>query len=73
MRALTTAEKRKLFEGHALFGILSAEDIDVLLAARPFRRLPSWPCDFRQGLAGTQHDGRARRGGPYQHHLAEWP
>ena len=32
MRTLTTTEKQRLFEGHALFGILAPSDIDALLS-----------------------------------------
>ena len=32
MRALTAGEKQRLFEGHALFGILAPVDVDALLS-----------------------------------------
>ena len=52
MRALTTAEKRKLFEGHALFGILSAEDIDALLLHARFEHYPAGHLVFARGSPG---------------------
>lgn len=52
MRALTTAEKRKLFEGHALFGMLSAADIDVLLSHARFENYPAGHVIFAKGSPG---------------------
>jgi CRP/FNR family transcriptional regulator, cyclic AMP receptor protein len=52
MRALTTAETRKLFEGHALFGTLSAEDIDVLLSHARFEHYPAGHVIFTRGSPG---------------------
>jgi len=52
MRALTAAEKRKLFERHALFGILSAEDIDALLLRARFEHYPAGHLIFARGTPG---------------------
>jgi len=41
MRALTAGEKEKLFEGHALFGILGPDDIGALLSLRSRKRAPA--------------------------------
>jgi CRP-like cAMP-binding protein len=52
MRAPTTAATRKLFEGHSLFGILSAEDIDALLLHARFERYPAGRLIFARGSPG---------------------
>ena len=52
MRALTAAEKRKLFERHALFGILSAEEIDALVLRARFEQYPAGHLIFARGTAG---------------------
>ncbi len=52
MRALITDETRKLFEGHALFGLLSAEDIDALLLHARFEHHPAGHLIFARGSPG---------------------
>src|SRR5947207_4349571 len=52
MRALTAADKRKLFEGHALFGILSAKDVDALLLHARFEHYPAGRLIFAKGSPG---------------------
>lgn len=52
MRALSTAETQKLFEGHALFGILSAVDIDALLLHARFEHYPAGRLIFARGSPG---------------------
>ena len=52
MRALTAAEKRKLFERHALFGILSAEEIDALVLRARFEQYPAGHLIFARGTPG---------------------
>jgi CRP-like cAMP-binding protein len=52
MRSLTAAEKRKLFERHALFGILSSEDIDALLLRARFEHYPAGHLIFARGTPG---------------------
>ena len=52
MRALTAAEKRKLFEGHSLFGILSAEEVDALLLRARFEQYPAGHLIFARGTPG---------------------
>ena len=52
MRALTAAEKRKLFKGHSLFGILSAEEVDALLLRARFEEYPAGHLIFARGTPG---------------------
>ncbi len=52
MRALTTGEKRRLFEGHALFGILGPQDIDALLSHARFEHYPAGRLIFPKGSPG---------------------
>jgi CRP/FNR family cyclic AMP-dependent transcriptional regulator len=52
MHAPTTAAARKLFEGHSLFGILSAEDVDALLLHARFERYPAGRLIFARGSPG---------------------
>src|SRR5579862_8220954 len=52
VRALSTGEKRRLFEGHALFGILSARDIDALLSHARFEHYPAGRLIFPKGSPG---------------------
>jgi len=52
MRALTAAEKRKLFEGHSLFGILSTEEIDALVLRARFEHYPAGYLIFARGTPG---------------------
>ena len=52
MHALTATDKRKLFEGHALFGILSAEDIDALLLHARVEHHPAGHLIFARGSPG---------------------
>ena len=52
MHAPTTAEARKLFEGHSLFGILSAKDVDALLLHARFERYPAGRLIFARGSPG---------------------
>ena len=52
MRALTVAEKRRLFEGHVLFGILAPDDVDALLAHARFEHYPAGRLIFAKGAQG---------------------
>jgi len=52
MSTLTTVEKRKLFEGHALFGILSDNEIDALLFHARFEHYPAGHLIFARGSPG---------------------
>jgi CRP-like cAMP-binding protein len=52
MRALTAAEKGKLFNEHALFGILSVEDIDALLLHARSEHYPAGQLIFARGSPG---------------------
>ena len=52
MRALSVGEKRRLFEGHALFGILAAADIDALLTYARFEHYPAGRLIFAKGSPG---------------------
>src|SRR5262249_20115960 len=51
-RSLTTTEKQPLFEGHALFGTLSADDIDALLLRARFEHCPAGHLVFAKGSPG---------------------
>ena len=52
MRTVSRSEKLKLFEGHALFGQLSAEDIDALLAHARFEHHRAGDIIFAKGSPG---------------------
>ncbi len=52
MRALTAGERKRLFEGHALFGMLSAADIDALLARARCEHYPGGRVIFAKGSPG---------------------
>ncbi len=52
MRALTAGEKQRLFEGHALFGILDPGDVDALLARARFEHYPAGQLIFARGSPG---------------------
>lgn len=52
MAAPTPAEKRKLFEGHALFGKLPPEDLDALLLHARVERYPAGSEIFAIGSPG---------------------
>ena len=52
MSALTAAEKRKLFERHDLFGILSADEIDALLLCARLEHYPAGHLIFARGTPG---------------------
>src|SRR5712691_6808871 len=52
MRALTAGEKQRLFEGHALFGILDPGDVDALLARARFEHYPARQLIFARGSPG---------------------
>jgi len=52
MRALTAGEKQKLFEGHALFGILAPGDVDALLSRARFEHYPTGRLIFAKGSPG---------------------
>lgn len=52
MRTLSQSEKVRLFEGHALFGQLSADDIDALLAHARFQHHRSGDTIFAKGSPG---------------------
>lgn len=49
---LTAQVKRKLFEGHALFGILAPEDVDALLQRAHVERYPAGRLIFARGSPG---------------------
>jgi CRP-like cAMP-binding protein len=49
---LTAGEKKRLFEGHALFGILAPEDIDALLTRARFEHHPAGRLIFAKGSPG---------------------
>ena len=49
---LTAGEKRRLFEGHVLFGILAPEDVDALLTRARFEQYPAGHLIFAQGSPG---------------------
>jgi CRP/FNR family transcriptional regulator, cyclic AMP receptor protein len=52
VRALTVAEKQRLFEGHALFGILAPCDVDALLSHARFEHHPAGRLIFAKGSPG---------------------
>jgi CRP/FNR family transcriptional regulator, cyclic AMP receptor protein len=52
MRAVIADETRKLFEGHSLFGLLSAEDFDELLLHARFEHHPAGHLIFARGSPG---------------------
>jgi CRP/FNR family cyclic AMP-dependent transcriptional regulator len=52
MRTLNQDEKRKLFEGHALFGQLSADDVDALLSHARFHHHRTGDLIFAKGSPG---------------------
>ena len=52
MRSLSQSEKAKLFEGHALFGQLSAEDVDALLSHAHFEHHRAGDTIFAKGSPG---------------------
>jgi CRP-like cAMP-binding protein len=52
MRALTAGEKQRLFEGHALFGILGPDDLDALLSRARFEHYPAGHLIFAKGSPG---------------------
>jgi len=52
MRALTAGEKQRLFEGHALFGILAPVDVDALLSHARFEHYPAGRLIFARGSPG---------------------
>ena len=52
MRTLTAGEKQRLFEGHALFGILSSGDIDALLSRARVEHYPAGRLIFAKGSPG---------------------
>lgn len=52
MRTLSQNEKLKLFEGHALFGQLSADDIDALLSHARFEHHRAGDVIFAKGSPG---------------------
>lgn len=52
MRSLNADEARKLFEGHSLFGLLSADDLDALLARARFEHHPAGRLIFARGSPG---------------------
>jgi CRP/FNR family transcriptional regulator, cyclic AMP receptor protein len=52
MRTLSQIEKLKLFEGHALFGQLSAEDVDALLSHARFQHHRAGDMVFAKGSPG---------------------
>lgn len=52
MHVLSAGEKRRLFEGHALFGILAPEDVDALLARARFEHHPAGHLIFAKGSPG---------------------
>ena len=49
---LTAGEKRRLFERHALFGILADEDVDALLMHARFEQYPAGHLIFARGSPG---------------------
>jgi CRP-like cAMP-binding protein len=52
MRTLSQIEKLKLFEGHALFGQLSADDVDALLSHARFQHHRAGDMVFAKGSPG---------------------
>jgi CRP/FNR family cyclic AMP-dependent transcriptional regulator len=52
MRTLSQSEKLKLFEGHALFGQLSPEDVDALLSHARFEHHRTGDVIFSKGSPG---------------------
>ena len=52
MRTLSQDERRRLFEGHALFGQLSADDIDALLLHARFLHHHTGDLIFAKGSPG---------------------
>jgi CRP/FNR family cyclic AMP-dependent transcriptional regulator len=52
VRALTTSEKQRLFEGHALFGLLAPRDVDALLSHARFEHYAAGRLIFAKGSPG---------------------
>lgn len=52
MRALTAAEKQRLFERHVLFGILEPDDVDALLSHARIEHYPAGKLIFAKGSPG---------------------
>jgi len=52
VRALTTSEKQRLFEGHALFGLLAPGDVDALLSHARFEHYAAGRLIFAKGSPG---------------------
>lgn len=52
MRALTAAEKQRLFHGHVLFGILEPDDADALLSHARIEHYPAGKLIFAKGSPG---------------------
>lgn len=52
MRALTAAEKERLFAGHVLFGILDSDDLDALLSHARIEQHPAGRLIFAKGTPG---------------------
>ncbi len=73
MQAPTAIEKRRLFEGHALFGKLPPDDLDALLSHARVEHFSGRARNLRQGLARPQHDGDPCRQRSDQYALARRP
>ena len=52
MRAPAADDRRRLFEGHPLFGILGSDDVDALMAYARFERYPAGRRVFAKGEPG---------------------
>jgi CRP/FNR family transcriptional regulator, cyclic AMP receptor protein len=52
VRALTTGEKQRFFEGHALFGLLAPDDVDALLLHARFEHYSAGRLIFAKGSPG---------------------
>src|SRR5258708_5951481 len=52
VRALTSSEKQRLFEGHALFGLLGPDDVDALLSHARFEHYAAGRLIFAKGSPG---------------------
>ena len=52
MRALTAGEKKRLFEGHAIFGILGPDDLDDLLSRARVEHYQAGRLIFAKGSPG---------------------
>lgn len=65
----TANEKRKIFEGHALFGKLPEQDLDALLSRARVERYPAGTQIFAKGSPGRSMmaiiDGSVRISTPY--------